>query len=364
LKEASVSVELPTPPEDVKEEDEEKKEEVVAEGEAASTEAEASTESAADSESSTETEGSEEKKKEVKKDKKTRDKKKDSKRKEVKKDNTLRAVLVITPNRQVLSPAHWSVAQIEDSKAKLKVLQDVDDERKGKEAAMNELEGFIYKVKNRLMDDEEVLKAVSTEEQRQEVVDMANEAEEWLYDGGRDASSDGYKAKQEELNVKFAAIIKRYTEVGARDEKIKAYRKYLGDVKNAVSGWAEKKAHITDEEKNELLEKVTTAEKWLEGKLEAQASKTAFEEAAFEAAEVPKQLKVLALQFDKVSKKPKPAPVVVEKNETEADAATNETESETVRVEVESEATEEDVKVEEEVKVEESSDSTETDGEL
>merc|ERR1719276_362199 len=159
-------------------------------------------------------------------------------------------------------------------------LQEADDERKAKEAAMNELEAFIYKVKNKLMDDEEALKAVSTDEQRQEVVDLANEAEEWLYDGGRDASVMGYTEKQGEINDKFSAIIKRHSEVGAREEKVKSFRKYLGDVKNAVSGWAEKKPHITDEE---------------------QEAKSPFEEAAFEASEVPKQLKLLALQFDKVS---------------------------------------------------------------
>lgn len=44
-----------------------------------------------------------------------------------------------------------------------------DDERKAKEAALNELEAYIYKVKNRIIDDEDKLKLVSTDEQRQEV---------------------------------------------------------------------------------------------------------------------------------------------------------------------------------------------------
>ena len=34
---------------------------------------------------------------------------------------------------------------------------------------MNELEAYIYKVKNRIIDDEDKLKLVSTDEQRQEV---------------------------------------------------------------------------------------------------------------------------------------------------------------------------------------------------
>jgi hypothetical protein len=38
-------------------------------------------------------------------------------------------------------------------------------------------------VKNRLSDEEESLKAISTDEQREQVVTLANAAEEWLYDG-------------------------------------------------------------------------------------------------------------------------------------------------------------------------------------
>ena len=45
----------------------------------------------------------------------------------------------------------------------------LDDERKAKEAALNELEGYIYKVKNRILDDEDKLKLISSDEQRQEV---------------------------------------------------------------------------------------------------------------------------------------------------------------------------------------------------
>jgi len=45
----------------------------------------------------------------------------------------------------------------------------LDDERKAKEAALNDLETYIYKVKNRILDDEDKLKLISTDEQRQEV---------------------------------------------------------------------------------------------------------------------------------------------------------------------------------------------------
>jgi hypothetical protein len=68
---------------------------------------------------------------------------------------------------------------------------------------LNELEAYIYKVKNRILDDEDKLKSVSTDEQRQEVIDLANAAEEWLYDEGRDQKVEVYVTKQNEIRYKF-----------------------------------------------------------------------------------------------------------------------------------------------------------------
>ena len=110
----------------------------------------------------------------------------------------------------------------------------------GREAAFSDLEAYIYKVKNRISEEEDALKEVrrrdtesetekrkymrtclhistymqirtnrhvhvhthththtqiSTEEQRQEIVDLGNETEDWLYDGGRTADVSEFKTK-------------------------------------------------------------------------------------------------------------------------------------------------------------------------
>lgn len=81
------------------------------------------------------------------------------------------------------------------------LMSSEDDERKAKEAALNELEGYIYKVKNRILDDEDKLKAVSTDEQRQEVLDLASATEDWLYDEGRNQKVEVYRTKQADLRL-------------------------------------------------------------------------------------------------------------------------------------------------------------------
>lgn len=262
---------------------------------------------------------------------------KDSKSKaDKKKNNTLRKQLLIHVNRNMISPVVWSPTQIVEARLRLRALQDADDLRKAKEAALNELEAFIYKVKNRISDDEDKLKAVSTEEQRQEVVDLANAAEEWLYDEGRDQSVEVYKNKQGSIASKANAIFKRHSEVAARQEAVTKAKGQLQEVRKIVDGWSEKSPHITEEEKQKLLEAVEKAEKWIQDKLDEQAKVSAFEEPVFDSTDVPLQLKNLSIMFDKLARKPKPAPPIVDKNSTSSNSTDSSTGPETVKVEVNS----------------------------
>lgn len=80
--------------------------------------------------------------------KKTKSDKKSKKDKKAKKDNTLRRSLAVSENRLATQPPLWNDAFVAESKAKLHALNLADDARKAKEAALNELEGYIYKVSN------------------------------------------------------------------------------------------------------------------------------------------------------------------------------------------------------------------------
>lgn len=77
-------------------------------------------------------------------------------------------------------------------------------------------------------------KQISTDEQRQEVVDMANAAEEWLYDEGRGQTIAVYQAKQQEIRSAADLIFKRHSEVAARKEEIAKAQKFSDVVKSKV----------------------------------------------------------------------------------------------------------------------------------
>lgn len=144
---------------------------------------------------------------------KAADKKEDKKstkksNKKEKKDNTIRKTLVVTTNLDAVSPPIWSPELVLEAKNRLRALDQADTARKERAAALNDLEGYVYKVRNRVRDEEDQLAVISTSEQRDEVVELCNAVEEWLYDEGKNQEVSVYKSKQSSIKSKAEAIFK------------------------------------------------------------------------------------------------------------------------------------------------------------
>ena len=69
-----------------------------------------------------------------------------------------------------------------ESKAKFDELARMDKERMMFEEVRNNYEAYIYTIKNKLVDMEDEIKAVTSEEQRASVANSAEAAENWMYD--------------------------------------------------------------------------------------------------------------------------------------------------------------------------------------
>ena len=122
----------------------------------------------------------------------------------------MRRTLSVSEDHHAVSPPAWTPMMIAEARGRLRALQAADQARQAREAALNDLEGYIYKVinclrivfficcsvalshclpyyriaftyvhqvKNRLSDEEEELKKVSTEEQRQDVLTLSSTTE-------------------------------------------------------------------------------------------------------------------------------------------------------------------------------------------
>merc|ERR1711871_1263418 len=296
--------------------------------------------------------GKEEKEEKEEKAKSTLHKKSTDKKKKEKKDTQIRRTLTVLENRGVISPPVYSDDMVDYSRGKLQALADADEARRQREAALNDLEGYIYKVKGRINEDEDDLAKVSTDKQRQAVLDLGSELEDWLYEAeAKTADVTVFKGKHKDLRRLAEPIFDRHVESSKRPEAVASARKTIASVRNKMAEWPEKRPWVNETEIAKVEGLLSVAEKWLDDKEVEQEAMEGSEDPVFRSEDVPKQLSVVAREFERLLKKPKPAPPKVEKSNSTANAnatvvdanATvvdggNSTEPETVKVDVKGDA--------------------------
>ncbi|EOO01868.1 putative heat shock protein 70-like protein [Phaeoacremonium minimum UCRPA7] len=136
-------------------------------------------------------------------------------------------------------------ADLTSLKDRLKAFEASDRSRRLREEALNQLEGFTYKVRDLL--DSEVFIAASTEEERSTLEKKSSEASEWLYGDGADASREELKKRHKELQDIVILVQKRIEEGSKRPELIQGLKEALNQ---------------TNEFVNNIKEKIAEAEAW------------------------------------------------------------------------------------------------------
>merc|ERR1711966_121067 len=258
-------------------------------------------------------EGEKEEKKEEKKEKKKKTKmvQKEKKKKHVR---TLEVSSYHTGDIRPYSPELMA-----ESKAKFALLAKADEERVQLEESKNKFESYIYHIRNRLIDDEELIAKVSTEEQRAALSKSAEDAEEWMFDDGYTADLATVEAKYDELSGPAIKVFFRAAELTARPKAVEALTDKLTKIEDLMTKWETTMAHITEEERTEVLDKVGEVRKWVEDKVGEQEAADATADPVFTSEEVPGQTKRIESIVAKLMKKPKPKPPVEEKKNETAD---------------------------------------------
>ena len=209
-----------------------------------------------------------------------------------------------------------SAELLAESKAKLLAMAERDKARMMLEESKNKVESYIYKIKNKLVDDEETMEKFATKKQREEVHKLAENAEEWLYEDGYHADLATMEDKYAELSVPFEKILLRISESKNRPAAAEALGKKLSEIETLMEKWSESKPQVTEEERKEVLDKVKVAREWIVGKEKAQSKKKPHEDPVFLSSEVPLQLKPIEAILVRLNRKPKPKPLKKETNET------------------------------------------------
>jgi len=298
-------VEIEDDEEDAAEKSEEKKDDEKAEEGDKAKEGDVTTDDAEKKEANVTSEKSE--KKEEKK-KKTKMVQKEKKKKHV------RTLDVNRYNVGRIQP--YSPEIMAESKAKLATLAQKDKERMMLDEAKNTYEGFIYNIRNKLIDDEEIISKVTSEEQRDSLRQSAEDAEEWMYEDGYTADLDTYVAKYKDLSEPAEKIFFRVAELDARPKAIGALTKKLDKVEELMTKWETTMTQVTEDERSDVHTKIEEIRKWMSDKADEQEKADSTGEPVFLSEDVPKQTKKLETVIAKLMKKPKPKPVETKKNET------------------------------------------------
>jgi hypoxia up-regulated 1 len=149
---------------------------------------------------------------------------------------TKKKQLVVIPVEFTLEKAGLPTLSKSDFTAlkdRLKAFETSDRSRRQREEALNQLEGFTYKVRD-LLDNEKFAQAATSAE-KEALEKKGLETSEWLYEEGADASREELRSRLKALQEIVNPIQKRIEEASKRPELINSLKEQLNQTQTFVS---------------------------------------------------------------------------------------------------------------------------------
>lgn len=172
----------------------------------------------------------------------------------------------------------------------------------------NALEEYIYDIRGKL--DDRYAPYVQASE-KAKLITALTEAEDWLYsEEGEDSTKSVYVQRLDELKSLGDPIANRYMEAENRSSAVSQLREALNQFMAEATSGDEKYSHIEDSQKQSIVEKVATIQKWLDDQLARQAEKPKNVNPVLTCAEILKKKEEITYFALPILNKPKPKPKV------------------------------------------------------
>lgn len=144
-------------------------------------------------------------------------------------------------------------------------------------------------------------------EEKSALLARLQEAEDWLYsEEGEDATKSAYVAKLDWLKEIGDKVVFRYREVEERTRAISQLRETLNSYMAQATSQDEKYAHIDEKDKQAVIEKVATLQKWLEDQIVRQSERPKNVDPVLTSAEIGKKRDEIIYFAIPILTKPKP----------------------------------------------------------
>ena len=174
----------------------------------------------------------------------------------------------------------------------------------------NALEEYIYDMRGKL--DDRYAPYVQAEEKEKLIVALS-QAEEWLYsEEGEDATKSVYVQRLDTLKVLGDPVTFRYREAEERSKVVSQLRETINQYMSQASSGDEKYAHIDEKDKQAIVEKCATIQKWLEDQIVRQSERPKNVEPVLKSAEVLQKRDEIIYFATPILSRPKPKPKVDE----------------------------------------------------
>lgn len=184
-----------------------------------------------------------------------------------------------------------------------KLVQDTEDRK-------NALEEYVYDMRGKV---EDRYASYVKPEEKEKLFAMLQEAEDWLYsEEGEDATKSAYVAKLDGLKAVGDAVVNRYREAEKRPKDIAQLRQTINEYLAQATSTEEKYAHIDEKDKQGVVEKCATIQKWLDDQIARQAERPKSDDPVLKTADILKRREELIYFAVPILTKPKPKPVKVE----------------------------------------------------
>ncbi|KAI0032708.1 heat shock protein 70 [Vararia minispora EC-137] len=186
-----------------------------------------------------------------------------------------------------------------------KLVQDTEDRK-------NALEEYIYDVRGKL--DERYAAFVQPEEKEKLLAELAQE-EDWLYsEDGEDALKSAYVSRLDALKALGDPIVTRWREFEERPRAAARLRESVNYYQNEASSPDDKYAHIDEKDRQSVVEKAVTIQKWLEDQSIRQMERPKNVDAVLTSAQIEQKRDELIFFATPILSRPKPKPPKVDAN--------------------------------------------------
>lgn len=178
----------------------------------------------------------------------------------------------------------------------------------------NALEEYVYDTRGKL-DDRYVAYVQPSEKEK--LLAALQEAEDWLYtEEGEEATKSAYVSRLDSLKVLGDPIAFRYRESEDRPRTISELRETINNYMAQATSAEERYAHIEEKDKQSIVEKCATIQKWLDDQIARQSERPKDIDPVLKGADILKKKDEIIYFATPILSKPKPKPPKVEPTPT------------------------------------------------